>query len=104
VSHRDLALTIAASRPGDVDAARQRAGLHGPVARTTAKPSEPEFTAAVARPFRLLWMLLDDYVARSDSWLDEVQLDPMRAGVTDPAGRDRAGYPGCIRVAGGAAR
>jgi hypothetical protein len=103
VSHRDLAVTMAASRLCDVDAVRRRAGLHGPVTRTIAKPSEPEFTAAVARPFRLLWMLLDDYVGRSASWLDEAQLDLIRAGVTDPAGRDRAVYPGRIRV-GRAAR
>jgi hypothetical protein len=104
VSRRDLAVTIAASRPGDVDAVRRRAGLHGPVARTVARPSEPEFAAAVARPFRLHWMLLDDYVARSDAWLDEAQLDLMRAEATDPAGRDRAVHPGGIPVAGGAAR
>jgi hypothetical protein len=45
------------------------------------RPFEPGFAAAMARPFSLLWMPLDQFAHRSDHWLAEEQLtgaDPLR--------------------------
>jgi hypothetical protein len=77
-SGQELAFVIAADKRGVVDRARSRQALSGIASVTVLTPGHSGFTAAMEQPFRLRWMALDDYVARSDTWLWEEQLDALR--------------------------
>lgn len=78
VSLKDLACVIAATSRNDVDEARRRLELTGHATLGTDGPANPGFATAMERPFQLIWMTLDDYVARSTRWLREEQLHALR--------------------------
>ncbi|WP_130504154.1 hypothetical protein [Blastococcus saxobsidens] len=77
---------IAVSNRTDVDDARLRLELTGHAAVGIEGPANPGFATAMEQPFRLIWMTLDDYVARSTRWLREEQLHALRTlASTEPS-------------------
>ena len=78
LSHAELACVIAARGRSDVDIARRRLGLVGRPTLAMEGPADPGFATAMRRPFRLMWMTLDDYVDRSTHWMQEEQLHALR--------------------------
>lgn len=80
-TERDLVFVVATYSRGEVGWVCRRARLPRPTFRARLRPYEPGFAAAMARPFSLLWMPLDQFAHRSDHWLTEEQLtgaDPLR--------------------------
>jgi hypothetical protein len=77
-TEQDLVFVVATYSRGEVGWVSRRAGLPRPTFRARLRPFEPGFAAAIARPFSLLWMPLDQFARRSDHWLDEEQLTARR--------------------------
>lgn len=75
---KELVCVIAVGKRTDVDDARRRLELTGHATVGMEGPANPGFSMAMEQPFRLIWMALDDYVARSTRWLREEQLHALR--------------------------
>jgi hypothetical protein len=78
LSHKELACVIATNSRRDAQDARRRLELAGYAALSRQGPADPGFATAMEYPFQLIWMTLDDYVARSTRWLREEQLQALR--------------------------
>lgn len=76
-TQRDLVFVVATYSRGEVGWVCRRAGLPRPAFRARLRPFDPGFAAAMARPFRLLWMPLEDFARRSDHWLDDELCAPF---------------------------
>lgn len=87
---RDLVFVVATYSRGEVGWVCRRAGLPRPAFRTPLRPYEPGFATAMAHPYSLRWMTLDELAHRSDRWLDEQQLTVLRP-LQGQRNRDAAG-------------
>jgi hypothetical protein len=76
-SEQDLVFSVATYARGEVGWVCRRAGLPKPAFRVWLPPGEPGFAEAIAQPFKLIWMPLDEFARGADRWRAEEEL---RAG------------------------
>lgn len=78
-TERDLVFVVATYKRGEVGWVCRQARLPNPAFRARLRPFEPGFAAAMAHPFSVRWMPLDEFARRSDHWLDAEQLVALRS-------------------------
>jgi hypothetical protein len=88
----ELAFIMATSRKAQVRQKRDQFGLPGEAFIGALRATQPGYALAVRRPFRLLWMTLDNYAARSHQWLEEEQLRALRESAA-PSERQKGASP-----------
>ncbi|TQN44158.1 hypothetical protein FHU33_3650 [Blastococcus colisei] len=72
-SEQDLVFSVATYSRGEVGWICRRARLPKPAFQARLRPFEPGFAEAMAQPFTLIWMPLDQFARGVDGWRSEEQ-------------------------------